>query len=133
MNWDEFQDKLGEVAEEMLDQATVFKPQQLGLDRRACYKIWRGDDFLAIDKKDKGSMAYYGGFEYVDAENVLEAGPYVLYSTESPRVLGHWEQAEEADEPLCPNCNGSGEGMHEGATCSRCHGRGTLPEGEGDE
>ena len=29
------------------------------------------------------------------------------------------------DEPgICPTCNGSGEGMFDGATCSDCRGRG---------
>lgn len=38
------------------------------------------------------------------------------------------------DAPLiCGACNGSGEGMHDGAICSECRGKGeVLPEG-GDE
>jgi len=28
--------------------------------------------------------------------------------------------------PICSNCNGSGEGMHEGTLCYVCHGRGTV-------
>lgn len=38
------------------------------------------------------------------------------------------------DDPLiCGACNGSGEGMHDGAICSECRGKGeVLPEG-GDE
>jgi len=31
------------------------------------------------------------------------------------------------ERDTCPQCNGSGEGMHEGTKCSRCHGSGCLP------
>jgi len=133
MDFEELTAKANELAEEALDEATRLRPEKLGIDRRACYTIWRGSDFLAINKSDKGPMNYYGGFEYVDISHVLELGHYIFYSTESSRVLGHWEQAEERQEaPLCPSCNGSGEGMHEGTRCSRCHGQGTLKE-SGDE
>ena len=28
-------------------------------------------------------------------------------------------------EIICPNCNGSGEGMYDGTRCTECKGRGT--------
>ena len=39
--------------------------------------------------------------------------------------------AEETEEwfdenPICTDCNGSGEGMYDGTTCHTCHGRGTT-------
>ncbi len=33
------------------------------------------------------------------------------------------EEVEEEPE-VCPNCNGSGEGMHDGTKCSVCKGTG---------
>jgi len=31
------------------------------------------------------------------------------------------------DEPgICPRCNGSGEGQHEGTTCTLCKGQGEV-------
>ena len=36
------------------------------------------------------------------------------------------EVATESTDNICPDCNGSGEGMWEGTTCHRCHGRGTV-------
>lgn len=32
---------------------------------------------------------------------------------------------DEADD-ICPNCNGSGEGMYEGQRCWQCKGKGTA-------
>lgn len=34
------------------------------------------------------------------------------------------------DEPLCPTCNGSGEGMYDGSRCSSCRGTGVESDGE---
>ena len=37
----------------------------------------------------------------------------------------HAELVEGSEEPgICPACNGSGEGQHEGSRCSICKGRG---------
>ena len=30
------------------------------------------------------------------------------------------------DQPICGNCNGSGEGMHDGSRCSSCGGSGVA-------
>lgn len=43
---------------------------------------------------------------------------------------------KRVEEELCFECNGSGEGMHDGTTCRRCRGRGSVPievEDEDDE
>lgn len=29
-------------------------------------------------------------------------------------------------EDICPDCNGSGEGMYDGTKCRKCRGRGVL-------
>jgi len=29
---------------------------------------------------------------------------------------------DEDDDDICPDCNGSGEGMYDGTTCTTCHG-----------
>jgi len=34
---------------------------------------------------------------------------------------GHWYEEE-----LCTNCNGSGEGTHEGTKCRTCSGKGII-------
>ena len=44
------------------------------------------------------------------------------------------DQPEE-DAGYCPQCNGSGEGLHDGSTCSMCHGSGQVlnDQSENDE
>ncbi|MGZ5029052.1 MAG: hypothetical protein ACXWAT_00695 [Methylobacter sp.] len=34
------------------------------------------------------------------------------------------DYAEEDESDICTNCNGSGEGMHDGTRCSTCKGKG---------
>ena len=134
MYLDELRQKVGELAEEALQDATSHKPEEAGLDRRACDTLYRGPDFLAIDTACTGTMSYYGGFEYVDKECVMGVGNYVFYSTEDSRVQGHWDRLEpEEENEICSACNGSGEGMYDGARCPYCHGCGTLTKGEDDE
>ncbi len=43
--------------------------------------------------------------------------------------------AEDDDEDdICSGCSGSGEGMHDGASCYKCHGSGVEPrERENDD
>jgi len=34
---------------------------------------------------------------------------------------------------ICPQCNGSGEGMYDGSTCHACHGSGVERDDSGRE
>jgi len=50
-------------------------------------------------------------------------------SEDSEFIAGDFidEQARTRDEELlCNFCNGSGEGMHDGTTCSQCRGTGVY-------
>ena len=51
--------------------------------------MWYSDDCLAVRKRDRGVLDYYGGFEYVDADFVLVAGDYVFYYGEEDQRVGH--------------------------------------------
>lgn len=133
MDFEELSNQLNAVADEALNNAKTYYPERLGLDRRAAYQVWRGYDFLAIRSNDKQTMEYYGGFEYVDRQYVLDTGYYTFYSTDDGRVMTHWERAAEPEEhELCSSCNGSGEGRYDGTICASCGGRGTE-KGERDE
>ncbi len=33
----------------------------------------------------------------------------------------------DREENTCPNCNGTGEGSHDGSSCTVCRGSGELP------
>lgn len=63
------------------------------------------------------------------------------YGQNFDRIFGKpAEEPEEVEEPedddeddLCSACNGSGEGMYDGSTCSTCHGYGhERPERDED-
>jgi len=70
-------------------------PEDLGLDRRAGYRIYVAEDGLVVSKSDDRSLQYYGGFEYVDKEYRVECGDWVFYSSEDDRVSACLERFEE--------------------------------------
>ena len=37
---------------------------------------------------------------------------------------------ENGEDPLCAQCNGSGEGQHDGTRCMSCKGKGTISRSE---
>jgi hypothetical protein len=96
--WEEIQTILHTIEGDIIEACPAAKPEDLGLDRRAGYKFYLGDDFIAVSRSQDRGLQYYGGFEYVDKENRMEVGDIVLYSTLDERVLGHWEQAHEDDD-----------------------------------
>jgi len=36
------------------------------------------------------------------------------------------DEYEVEENPICPNCNGSGEGMYDGTKCTMCKGSGVA-------
>ena len=49
--------------------------------------------------------------------------PYTVDELERDNPHNSWVHDEE-DEGICVACNGSGEGQHDGTTCSSCKGSG---------
>ena len=43
------------------------------------------------------------------------------------------EQPDDDDDTICPQCNGSGEGMYDGSKCHACHGSGVERYDSGKE
>jgi DnaJ-class molecular chaperone len=39
---------------------------------------------------------------------------------------GYDEPDDESEHGICQCCNGSGEGQHDGSTCSNCKGKGEV-------
>lgn len=75
-------------------------PKDCGIDDRACYRMWKSADGVAIRKSDKGRFNYYGGGEYVNQDCVNELGDYVFYSAEDSRVAGWLGMDEEEVDPM---------------------------------
>ena len=71
-----------------------------GIDDRACWKLWKGTDGVAIKKSDRGRFDYYGGGEYVDKDSVHVVGDYVFYESDDSRVAGWLGMDEEEVDPM---------------------------------
>ena len=49
-------------------------------------------------------------------------------------MSNHLNNMDNDEDGICPTCNGSGEGMHDGTTCSSCGGSGEVgPGGDPDD
>ncbi len=89
MNFDTLRDRVNHLTEEFIATLTKVTATDIGLDIRSGYELFVGDDCIAVSQSRNRSLAYYGGFEYVDSEHREEMGNYVIYSGESRRVRGH--------------------------------------------
>ncbi len=89
MRFDEIQYEVNGVADNAVDvmkKVTDEQRNNCGIDPRAVHEMWYSDDCLAVRKRDRGVLDYYGGFEYVDEDFVLVAGDYVFYGGDYGRV-----------------------------------------------
>ena len=69
----------------------------LGLDSRAGYTLYVNvdDRVIAVHNRHRGILDYYGGFEYVEKENVTTIGNYTFYrGDECERVQSCLDQFE---------------------------------------
>lgn len=109
MSFDDIQYEVNGVADNAIDVMKKVSPEQrndCGIDPRAVREMWYSDDCVAVHKRDRGALDYYGGFEYVDDDFVLVAGDYVFYyGGEDQRVgnvvdmlNGRHRKCEQEDE-----------------------------------
>ena len=90
-------DRVEELAEELLTTGERVTAAALGLDQRACYGVWAmkpryendEDSWIAVSTRNRRMLDYYGGFEYVDQDQVIVLGSYVFYSGVDSRVADH--------------------------------------------
>lgn len=83
------------------DECKVGDRNETGIDPRAFIgKFWYNEDCIIVDVGAQRSLDYYGGFEYIDRENVRTYGDYVIYSAESEQrvqeVLDNLMENEDA-------------------------------------
>ncbi len=79
------------------NEAKEVRPEELGLDKRAGWKLYITSDAIITPKGGDRTLQYYGGFEYVDKSCRQEAGDYVFYFNEDSRVADHLETYEERE------------------------------------
>ena len=86
--------QVGAVVEE---QMTEVQAEDVGLDRRAAYRLWVTEDTIAVRKDQDGGLQYYGGFEYVEKEYRMEMGDWVFYFADDERVADHLSQYHDKE------------------------------------
>ena len=89
MNFDDIISETNVLVNRYLAGAQEVLPEDLGLDRRAGYRLFVTEEVIAVTKDDDRSLQYYGGFEYVDKYCRTEIGEWVFYSAGDDRVAGH--------------------------------------------
>jgi len=102
-NFDSINEMIDSVRNDMHDYVLLsgkmkrVSSADLGLDARAAYSLFIEDDYIAVTNVGKGSLNYYGGFEYIDKDFVTVIGEFTFYSAEHERVrdcLDHYIMME---------------------------------------
>ena len=86
MNLDTAINEVRNIADELINSLRQVKPEQLGLDPRAGYRMYADDSAVAVRTTDMGSLNYYGGFEYVDKDNIKVIGDYTFFMADESRI-----------------------------------------------
>jgi len=76
-------EKIEDLKYEIIEKCTYHKPGTFGLDARAG-GVYVCESFIATSLSR--SLDYYGGMEYVDAEDTLQVGELKVYFSNSDRV-----------------------------------------------
>jgi hypothetical protein len=91
------------LARHQIEQMERMRPEDLGLDNRAAWRLWVDSTCIAVKLDNDRTMQYYGGFEYVPEDNRKVIGEFVFYLIEGDegncsRIEGCIESAREALE-----------------------------------
>ena len=84
MTADEILEALQNLEECIIESCTIHPATSLGLDPR-CGDLYVNEEYLAT--RHRRNLEYYGGFEYIDPEDIFIVGNLTLYSVNSDRVL----------------------------------------------
>jgi hypothetical protein len=90
-NIDDLREEIESRVEEIIDFYQEVKPEELGLDNRAAYRLYVNENYIACRNSSRRTLDYYGGFEYVDADSVFTLGNFTFYSRDDSRVEDHLE------------------------------------------
>jgi hypothetical protein len=90
----EMQDAINTVVDRHVTAMREVKASELGLDER-CGKAWVDEDTIVTYTSNR--FDYYGGFEYVDKDDIQVLGEYKFYSANSSRIADALECLMEHD------------------------------------
>lgn len=88
-------DEVQDMVERQVQGMRRVTASELGLDNR-CGRCYVDEDCIVVEG-DGRSINYYGGFEYIDDEDVRKVGDYVIYLATASRVQEALECLMEKD------------------------------------
>ncbi len=86
--------EINDFSDTFIEQNTKkIHSKDLGMDERVG-NIYVGDSFIAVplNGHSQKMLEYYGGFEYVDEEDIRYLGNYKIYLNSCNRVASHLER-----------------------------------------
>lgn len=102
MSIGDFVDEVNYAIDKLVKRMDQVRPQDIGLDERSSYgPLYINSDWIVATNASARVLNYYGGFEYVHSQYVLNLGNYVLYSGDDSRVREHirrWEMKDLSEE-----------------------------------
>ena len=90
-------DEVQDLIERQVQGMRVVQASELGLDIR-CGRAYVDESMecIVVDGDARG-YNYYGGFEYIDAEDIRKLGDYTIFLNTSDRVSDALERLMETD------------------------------------
>jgi len=80
---------------------------------------------LRLQRSVRGDESIFGGMDDVgEGFDPQSQGPNPVDDTGNPYAKWNSDMQKMEENKVCSQCNGSGEGRHEGAKCTACHGSG---------
>jgi hypothetical protein len=89
-------DEVQDLVERQIQGMRRVHATDLGLDNR-CGFAYVDEDCIVVDDARSRSFNYYGGFEYIDDEDIRKVGDYVIYLATADRVRDALECLMEKD------------------------------------
>ena len=74
------------IADELIKGMQKVNASDIGLDIRAGYTLYCDEYSVGVRTANIGSLNYYGGFEYVNKENIKVIGRYTFFLGDEERV-----------------------------------------------
>ena len=98
MNLYEAIEQVDSTAEELINTMNRVSAERLGLDPRAGYTMYAVDEAVAVRTSNIGPLYYYGGFEYVNKENIKVIGEYTFFLRDEERIRSCLDYLEEHED-----------------------------------
>jgi hypothetical protein len=89
-------DEVQDCVERQVQGMRRVRASELGLDDR-CGRAYVDEDCIVVESGNARSYNYYGGFEYIDSEDIRTLGDYVVYLNTANRVQEALECLMERD------------------------------------